>query len=544
MHTLSRALSGVVVATALTACRDPLAVQNRNNPDRLRVLATATDLETYTAGAFRMMHQGSIGANAAGSGGSIASLARASSWEVTAAMANCGYLNFQAIPRTAIDNSRGNRFNTAILTDFARQSSAARAAADGLNRLTLGGVSLPSAAQNARLKAFAWFTLGVALGNLSLVYDSAAIVDPYADLAFVPPLSGYREVAAAALTDLDSALAWASATGTNGFSLPSTWINGNALTAAQFIQLVRSYKAHVRADVARTEAEGDAVDWQAVLADASNGITADLQITTQSSPFWGIGVCYWFTGSQVTQFIAGMADTSGGYEAWLRAPLGNKVPFLVVTPDRRFPQGTTRAAQRTNSPTTPTGMLYFANRTTGDMDAGPYGTSFYYWYRFWAWWMNPAGGPYPVFSHNQNDMLQAEAYLRTGNVPAAAALIDLYRMRAGLPALSGVITALGQPVPGGAACVPRVPVGTGPEWTGSTCGDIWEAMKWEFRMENMFIGYSSWYFPSRRWGDLPEGTPLHWPVPYQEMDARRHPFYNLGGVGGVDGAVGKGTYGL
>jgi len=543
-------------AAAVAACHDLLTVENSNQPDRTRVLSSPADLEAVVAGAFQTMHNGSIGAS-----DSIAAQARAMAGEQSSAAQNCLLGPRSAIPRVSIGNQRYGDGTTQNYVDFASQSSAARLAADGLNRMVIGHLSLGSAAQDARLKAFGWFTLGVALGNLALVYDSAAIADPYADLSVIAGLWGYGTVMTTALADLDSAQAWATtastATGANGFPLPSTWINGNALTAADFLKLVHSYKAHLRADVARTPAEGQAVDWNAVLADASAGITSDLLLTTQKSPVWSVNLCLALSSTalnQSYQLFAGMADTSGGFDAWLAAPLQEKLPFLVITPDLRYPQGTTRAAQQANSPTAPTGVLYFRNRTTPDVPSeDSYGTSYYEWYRFYTWYNTPGGGPYPVFTRNQNDMLLAEAYLRTGNIAAAAALIDVYRTRVGLPALSGVITALGQPVPGGtmanpvpggASCVPRIPVGTAPQWTGSKCGDIWEAMKWEFRMENMFVGYAAWYFPARRWGDLPEGTALDWPVPFQEMDARQRPFYDLGGVGGRDAAVGKSTYGL
>ena len=62
-------------------------------------------------------------------------------------------------------------------------------------------------------------------------------------------------------------------------------------------------------------------------------------------------------------------------------------------------------------------------------------------------------------------------------------------------------------------------------------------------METAFTGWASWYFDSRGWGDLAEGTALEYPVPYQELDARRKPIYDLGGVGGKSAAV-KGTYGF
>jgi hypothetical protein len=58
-----------------------------------------------------------------------------------------------------------------------------------------------------------------------------------------------------------------------------------------------------------------------------------------------------------------------------------------------------------------------------------------------------------------------------------------------------------------------------------------------------------WFTDGRGWGDLPEGTALFWPVPYQEIDTRQlsspPPAYtnNVGGVGNPGGAA-KGSYGI
>jgi hypothetical protein len=70
-----------------------------------------------------------------------------------------------------------------------------------------------------------------------------------------------------------------------------------------------------------------------------------------------------------------------------------------------------------------------------------------------------------------------------------------------------------------------------------------EALKYEYRVETYFTGYAQWFQAMRGWGDLIEGTPLEFPVPYQEMLVRVLPFYNLGGVGGKSAAA-KGTYGF
>jgi hypothetical protein len=114
-----------------------------------------------------------------------------------------------------------------------------------------------------------------------------------------------------------------------------------------------------------------------------------------------------------------------------------------------------------------------------------------------------------------------------GRAPEAVVLINRTRTANNLPAFpAGASAATRAPAqPGGSAtsCVPRSP--TGP--SGSLeCGTLLEAMKWEKRMESLFTGYSQWFIDSRGWGDLPVGSPLMYPVPYQEMDSRYESIYN------------------
>jgi len=141
-------------------------------------------------------------------------------------------------------------------------------------------------------------------------------------------------------------------------------------------------------------------------------------------------------------------------------------------------------------------------------------------------------------------LLAAEGYLRLGNFAAVMQRINLTRadsLRGNLPALAGLADTL-TAVPGGTACVPRVP-DAAQNFRKSKCGNIWDALKWEYRLETAFTGYGMWYFAARGWGDLPEGTPIEWPVPYQELQVRLVPIYGLGGVGSSTGAA-PGNYGL
>ena len=533
MHTRTkvRLISAVVLSAsmALVACQDnPLAVDNTGQPDVAKVYGSPKDVETIISKLYQQMwnaQQGNTG---------IGVQTMVMSFESHSALANFGLGARAAIPRGTISNSLGNANQTENFQDFDGLQRNARSAANAVAavyKFNAANNTIGSPARDIRAKSFGYFALGYALGNVALIYDSAAIILPTTPSDEIPPLSDYKAVMSAALQMLDSALVLSSSpnatSGAGGFPIPGGWVSGSDLSIASFQKLVRSYKARFRAGVARTPAERQAADWNAVLADATAGITADFIVNADATNGWALGwrnqLAVDPTWSQMTPFILGMADTTSAYDAWLATPLTSRSPFLLRTPDKRFPSGETRAEQQAVTGSgrggTPAGsILYFRNRPTGeDSPAEPWGTWYYDNWRFWGARAAGGNGPIVAFAVAENDMLAAEADLRTGKIAQAAALIDKTRVRAGLPSVAG-ITSLTQQVPGGSACVPRVP--QGPSFTTTACGTIFEAMKWEKRVETSFTGYAQWYIDSRGWGDLGEGTVLQWAVPWQELYAR------------------------
>lgn len=543
-------VTGVVAAGALAACNDQLVVENKNSPDVERANSTPLGVEAIVSKLTQQIHQGMYGSTTNLLPGTMVM-----AFESASQLGNFGMGTRSALPREPIANSRGNSTEAENFRTFDFLSRNARSAANALtslNKFVEVGTTLGSPARDARARSFAYFNLGHATGTVALFYDSTAIVKPGIATGEIPPLSGANEAMAAAIEMLDSALAIAESPaatdGSDGWPIPAEWVSspdGPGPTLDEWKRIIRSYRARFRAELGRTPAERDAADWDAILADAQNGITQDFLIAMTSSNGWSNS--FWSQAavsvgwSQATPFIIGMADTTGAYASWLSVPVEQRQPFLIVTPDRRFPAGETRAAQQANSPGTypPEGSpLYFKNRPAGDDVPGfPWGTSYYdAVYRYGSYRTNSSRGNNPIITVAEVDMLAAEALIRKGQIAAAAALIDKYRVPNGLPALSGVVTTATQPVPGGNACVPKVP--QAPGFTTLACGNIMEAMKWEKRMETMFNGYSSWYLDSRGWGDLAVDTPLEYPVPYQEMDARGLPFYNS------QRAAAPGTYGF
>jgi hypothetical protein len=404
--------------------------------------------------------------------------------------------------------------------------------------------------------------MGAANGNLALVYDSVSIVTPEDNISQGAPalLLGYQAGMKIALGQLDSAIAISGRA--PGYTLPTSAINTSATTgytSAQVIQIARGWKARLRAGVARTPAERAAVDWDAVIGDAGAFLPADLAITMSAATgsVWTVATAQhevYDTWSQQPPIIVGFADSvraggaacAGGdcFDAWLATSLNSRYRILIRSADQRFPSGDTRAAQQTSSgagnfPSPPRANLYYKNRRPTDPTGEAWAVSYYDFYRFQDFW-NTFNGPMPVMTRAEMDLLMAEGYIRKGDFVNAMAKINITRVGNGkLPPLVG-ITAITDPIGITGSCVPRVP--QPPNFTTATCGNIMEAMKWEKRLETEMTSLGAWFIDSRGWGDLPEGTPLHFPVPFQEMDARAKPAYNLGGVGG-SGAAAKGTYG-
>jgi len=536
-------ITSIAAVVSVTACGNVLDVPNNNNPNVSQVLARPADVEAVIGSSYNVNHKATIGVNT----DDINNQMMVMSFENGSALANYGFNRRYPIPRSFIDNSKNNSVAAGNYYDFANDAKGARSASTGLEQLNKAGFSLGSVDQNNRARAFAYFNMGVGNGNLALVYDSGAVVTEF-NVHDIPPLVGHDSVMRAALNQLDSAFVYSQKT---TMPLLPSWINGNAMTPTVFGQFIKSYKARFRAEVARTPAERAAVNWNAVLADALAGIQANVVVSLAPSSGWDIGWIqqhYLFdTWHQQPPMFIGMADsahTDGtlDYDGWLALPLGSRTRFLIKTADQRFPPGETRAAQQAASgtganPVPPRANLYFRNGLA-DATADAYQLSQYEHYRFQALFLNGRVGNFTLMPKAEIDLLAAEAYYRLGDFTNAAAKINITRQaNGGLPPVLGAGT-----VPGGTACVPRVP-DPAQNYQKATCGDLLEALKWEKRLETAYIVYGAWYFDSRGWGDLAEGTALEWPVPYQELDTRVKPYYNLGGIGGKSAAVGKGTYG-
>lgn len=546
MRSMLRTLGVIAFAVgSMTACADNLQVKNLNNPDLGRVYAVPSGVEGVVSTLYRSYHQSTAGA---GEGLSVQSKVMA--LESYGQVANFGMALRSGIPRVFLNNQRGNQVsagNNANWSSLSRLMRTSATVAQAVDAYLARGATLGNAARDQRARSFAYFVNGIAMGTLSFGYDSAAIASPQTPTSAIPEFVTPAAAAAEALNMLDSAQAIISAVGVAGnteASIPATWMGGTLLTTADYVRLIRSYKAKIRAGVARTAAERGAVDWAAVVADAAAGITANHTIALNGATSWtsGTDASTFQTSTsfhQISLFYNGMADTSGAYQAFIALPLQTRVGMDVVirTPDTRWPAGATRAAQFANSGLPLPAGRYISSRNPGEDqpdNSNPWGTSQYDHRRWFAIALANGVGTYTFISRQEIAMLQAEGLIRSGpqsNPTTAMTLVNASRTANGLLAFTDPAGL----APGANGCVPKLPNGT--------CGSLLEAMKYEKRMETQLTGYMQWFLDSRGWNDLIQGTSLHWAVPFQEMDTRNKPFYNMPSVGTIP-ASGVGTYGF
>lgn len=543
MRSMLRSLGVIALAVgSMTACADNLQVKNLNNPDLSRVYAVPGGVEGVISTLYRSYHN-----NTQGSAEGLNSQSKVMALESYGQVANFGMALRAGIPRVFINNQRGNQVatgNNANWSSLSRLMRTSATVAQAVDAYLARSATLGNKARDQRARAFAFFVNGVAMGSLALGYDSVAIATPQTPSSAIPEFVTPAEAAAEALKVLDSAQAIIEATDVSGnaeATIPADWMGGTALPTADFVRLIRSYKAKIRAGVARTPAERAAVNWAQVVADAAAGIQADHRIALNPTTGWesDLDAGTFQTSSswhQISLMYNGMADTSGKYQEWIALPLANRVgmDLLVLTPDTRWPSGATRAAQVANSGLPLAAGRYIANRDPGQDqpdNSNPWGTSQYDHRRWFAIANNNGVGTYTFMARQEIAMLQAEGLIRTTGAAAAMTLVNASRTANGLLAFTDPAGT----APGGSACVPRLP--------NNSCGTLLEAMKYEKRMETQLTGYMQWFVDSRGWGDLVQGTSLHWPVPFQEQDTRNKPFYNMPSTGTLPGAA-VGTYGF
>ena len=520
---------------SVAACLD-LNVTNINEPDSERALATPGDVESLIGDALNTWFTGTYGNMLSSNSGNTGSSMFLSnqSFQHSPPWNNFGMEFYGRIPRMGIVNDQTHTWYPRFSWQWEYCYRALSSLATGLKALedpevaeALGPEALD------RMMAYARFVQGLSLGTVALFYDRGFVVDETTDLADLGDPLDYDALMDVALGFFGEAI---DRSGSASFVVPFEWMAAD-VTSRDLVGLAHSYRARLRAQVARTPEERAAVDWGAVLADVDAGIQATHTMVMDWDGGWYnlfLDYATWpWSWSQLPYFSYGMADQSGDVLEWLALEMDEKHaifadgrPVRIVTPDLRFPQGSTIAEQRANPGT----LFRVATQgQEGDTwtrpDRGPWRWS---WYKPPPMYMATDEREQPEIRLAEMRLLKAEALYRQGNRAGAAAIVNETRVAAGLSPTDAGGT--------NAECVPRLP--------GGSCGDLWEMLKWEKRMETVWTGVAgaSWFFDGRGWGDLWKDTPLQFPIPCQEVEVLQIlPCESFGGPGGLMGSPGS-TY--
>jgi hypothetical protein len=506
------------------ACQD-LDVTNPNNPDRARLERDPQLVQTIISSAYAQLFdfwQDDFPVWV------LSTMAD----EFTSGFLDFGIHDMSKEPRLAFNNSPTYSNDDINLDPWQKSNAILSGLADAIHAIEDGTIVRDAGADvTTRALAFAKLMQGVTLGHVAMVLDSAYLIDedftPEPPPAPPPAMTPYQDVLALAIEKLEEAIAIAD---TANFTLPADpWLFVSGYTEEDVVELAHTFAARFLASSGRTREERDDAPWDQVLFHAERGITRDLnpnavperlfhdfrrvaarQRTITPGDFARLD--YW---------LVGPADSTGGIITWVNNDdVDDRRPFPMVTKDRRIqPEGPVPSG------TTASFGKYFGYHRADVWNAsrGFYHRTYYFYHRAGrgnTW----ETGPQLVLTVTEKNLLRAEALIRLNRAPEAVPLINLSRVANG--ELEPVSVDGPPNVPG---CVPRK-IRPGP--MQGQCGSLWDALRYEKRIEGAGVDQTTAFLDARGWQSLVVGTPLQFPVPALELQLREQAIYSYGGVGG------------
>lgn len=489
-------LAGSAALLMGSACAD-LEVTNPNNPDIERALASPNDVKSVAISSVNSWYLASTDGEGAYMGLAVTADV------LTANFGNFGMRFNNLEPRVPYENNSAGGDRDVAGVPWASNYGALGAANDAL-RAFAAGVKLDGGqAETDKYVAVALFAQAGSLTNLAWIFNQAFVVDETVDPATAPPaLVPYTEVGAAALSKWDALIAL-----TNGKSdeyeksvIP---IDGVTLTSGTLNQIANTLAARTIVLNARTKAETEAINWGKVLAYAEKGIS------TGAKPFdlsvVGDGEVNWYSYN----------NAYGNLDSWLRVDMrvihemdptqpskfnGTIVPANPDSPDARM--GKSEDDEDAD--------FVFLNNVAGQASRGIWMQSPWYHARYKTYnWDSPTAleGPVPYVLMAENDLMIAEALVRTGgDLARAATLVNKTRVdRGNLPPATAADGAVG----------------------------LLAKILYERHIETINAGGIE-LFDRRRTDDLQAGTFRHLPIPAGQLEAMSLPIYTFGGVGKPD----------
>jgi hypothetical protein len=378
--------------------------------------------------------------------------------------------------------------------------NSARAAAAAIQ-----GVSAPQ--DKKMLQAAEALMEGMALASIAINYEQGIIPGRGSKPGDVPTtddLKPREQVLQAALAQLDAAAGQAQSA---SFQTPPEWMNGLSYSADQLAAIAHTVAARSLVYFPRNSQENAEVNWDLVAHHAALGLGAgarfDWQVVVVSdctNPVptdWCNSMIQGGGDPSITRVdtrVAHLLDPGTQQTPW-PSPAGNPPP---ASPDRRLGDGSYTdpiGLGLGEIPATANAGTDFAwfSRNIFPPNRGSYHQSNIGYIRYLTSALHWFGqGAFPVATATENDLLLAEALIRTGrDLPGAAALINRTRVgRGGLPPATG----------------------------NETATALLEKLQYEQEIELMGLGAQP-YYNRRRIDGLQFGTPTIMPAPLSQLAA-------------------------
>ena len=472
-------ITSILISTL--SCAD-LDVKNLNEPDTDRVLATPGDLIGLAGGALRVWSNAIQEFN--GPGLALCTMAD----QNTCSWGNAAMKDLSSEPRVGFNNNITYAYAYVNRTYWSNSYKSNSAVVDVLKKIEEGTV-INSAEETAMIKAWSYFVQGVVHGYLGLIFDKANIIDETTDLSTLE-YKDYKEVSAAGIGFLDKAIATIDAT--IPFVLPDGFIRGYNLTSAQLRQLANSYAARIMALTPRNKADNEALDWGKIMAYAEEGIDWDYAPDMDDA-----------------QWIDNLKGY-GVYPGWVR--VDHRILNLMQHnypsrwPDDNLSWNTIDGNDP--GPATPDDLRiadfeYLPNNNFRP-ERGFYHFSHYRYSRYDDW-LTTWQGPAPQFREWENELLKAEAMVRTGDISGATTILNdvngARKVRGGLDDVSP-----------------------------ANADEALEIIFYERDVELILTQGGTGFFDMRRRDMLQKGTILHFPVPAAELETVGAEWYTISGA--------------
>ncbi|MFP8487753.1 hypothetical protein ACKGJO_01515 [Gracilimonas sp. Q87] len=511
----------------VSSCAD-LSVENTNDPNRESALANDADLVSLLQGStgdvfFEITNL--WGSNMNAYSDQMTTTNMVFSWWVFTDEPRREMPNFPGFADLAVNSGIWSSFNAGVQT-----------ANTIIELIEVDGetIVVDEADITDKMLASAYFLRGVSKGYLGLIYDQGYDIYPDTDLSNLE-LVPYTTLIENGIADIVNAVSISDATPGFTWDLIPTQ---DSWSQAEFNTIAHSLAARILANSPRTASEADALDWSAnpggVLYFANRAVGGPDAAATMED----------FTATAVGSYVF-YNNLLDWHTYLLSGPAGYLPPDIKIiwTLDSNYytehpgdPANVTANEVQTNDPRID---YYGFTNDGGFISAARNADLFtnYFFLREWAennW--GGTGDPIPYYIAAETDYLRAEAHLRAGDKVTAGLILDdspygngVTDITPDLPAVTlGYIPADG--FSGGNDLLTAV----------NSDAEFQYALLREYSVEISNLGGIGiqWYF-MRRWDMLQAGTPLHYPIPANELEITGITPYTFGGAAnaGQDGAA-------